>query len=205
MSRILIARPYADPLFQEHTSEGYTVRRVPILIAFTSPIAAAQRPSPTRQSYQWAYVAIVGLVCAACANPPALSARDVSAVEATLASYRDAWLANDRERVLSTISDDIVLFVPGPTSRNVVGRDSIDAFWFPRSGQKFVLRKYEITDQEIHGSGDLAVVQGKSALAWDTVVADSIVTSSTSASEFLSVMRREDGGWRIFRQMYVLR
>ena len=152
-----------------------------------------------------AFVAGMGILCIACGNSPALSPRDVSAVEATLASYRDAWLANDRERVMNAISDDFVLFVPGRTSRSVVGRDSVAAFWFPKSDTQYVIRKYEITDQEVHGSGDLAVVQGKSTLAWDTVVADSGVASATSASEFLSVMRQEGGRWRLFRQMYVLR
>jgi uncharacterized protein (TIGR02246 family) len=159
----------------------------------------------TSSTFRWVLVAAAVVLCLACSDRHALSSRDIAAVEATLADYRAAWLANDRQQVMNTISDDIVLFVPGQTSRNVVGKDSIQAFWFPRSDTQFVIRKYEITDQQVHGSGTIAVVQGKSTLAWDTVVADSITASATSTSEFLSVLRNEDGRWRIFRQMYVLR
>jgi hypothetical protein len=48
-------------------------------------------------------------------------------------------------------------------------------------------------------------VEGRSLLSWDTVSRDSVLGSATSRSEYLAILRKEDGNWRIFRQMYVLR
>jgi ketosteroid isomerase-like protein len=141
----------------------------------------------------------------ACSTPATLSPSESKAVEATLAAYRLAWLDNDRQDVMDAVSDDIVLFVPGANSANVEGKDAVAAFWFPPSDTQFVIKSYDIADQEVHGAGHLAVVQGKSVLSWDTVIRDSTIASTTSTSEFLSVLRKENGRWRIFRQMYVLR
>ena len=135
----------------------------------------------------------------------ALTTSDIAAVDSTLAAYRKAWIANDREGVLNTLAEDITLFVPGRTASNVHGRDALASFWFPSSDTAYAIRTYEISDQQIHGSGAIAIVQGRSVLAVATVVGDSAVASTTSTSDFLTVMRNDQGRWRIFRQMYVLR
>lgn len=140
-----------------------------------------------------------------CATREPWSLVDNEAVEATLADYRNAWLSNDTAKVMATVSEDVILFVPGMTAASIVGKANLRSFWFPTTDTVFVIRTYEITDQEIHGSGGYAIAQGTSLLSWDTVAKDSVLASSTSKSEYLSVLRKEDGRWRIFRQMYVLR
>jgi ketosteroid isomerase-like protein len=141
----------------------------------------------------------------ACSKPPAtLSETDLAAVRNTLEDYRQAWLAGDAERVLSHVSDSIMMFVPG-TVGTIAGKQALRAFWFPASDTVYPIRKYEISKQQVYGGGDIAVVQGHSALAWETVVRDSVHSSATSMSEFLTSLRRENGQWRIFRQMYVTR
>jgi ketosteroid isomerase-like protein len=134
-----------------------------------------------------------------------LSSSDHQAVAAALESYRRAWLANDKGLVLETVSDSIVLFLPGAGAGTVSGKTAVASFWFPPSDTLYLIREYEITDQQIYGSGSFAIAQGRSVLSWDTVVRDSTVGAATSKSEFLTILRREGGRWRLYRQMFLTR
>jgi len=147
----------------------------------------------------------LGLTTSSCDGGRPWSQEDTRAVETTLEDYRRAWLDNDTTRIMKAVSDNVVLFVPGATAANVVGKPNLRSFWFPSTDTLFLIRTYEITDQEVHGDGVYAIVQGKSLLSWDTVANDSVLSSSTSRSEYLSILRKEDGHWKIFRQMYVIR
>jgi ketosteroid isomerase-like protein len=148
---------------------------------------------------------VLALPALSCVSREAWSPADTRAVETTLADYRRAWLNNDSIEVMDLISDDVTLFVPGATAATIVGKANLRSFWFPTTDTVYVIRTYEVTNQEVHGSGGYAIVEGRSLLSWDTVSRDSVLGSATSRSEYLAILRKEDGNWRIFRQMYVLR
>ena len=140
-----------------------------------------------------------------CRTGTELSPADVQAVEATLADYRQAWLDGDAEQVLVHVSDSVTLFVPGAGAATVVGKPAARDFWFPSSGTRYPIKQYDITGQTVFGGGGYAIAQGNSFLSWDTVVGDSVASSSSSKSEYLTVLRHEAGTWRIYRLIYVMR
>jgi ketosteroid isomerase-like protein len=144
-------------------------------------------------------------VTAACG--PALASPDVArrAVEQTLRDYREAWLAGDETRVMSHVADDFTLFPPGVGSKTVVGKDAIRIFWFPASDTVYRITRYDVSQQQVHVSDGLAVEQGTSLLAWDTVARDSVIGSSTSTNEYLTVLRRDGDSWKLIRSMHVPR
>jgi hypothetical protein len=72
-------------------------------------------------------------------------------------------------------------------------------------GKAYPIRKFTVTNQSIYGDGMYAFAQGTSDLAWDTTVRDSVVSLAAARSEFVTVLRREDGIWRIYRQIFVMR
>ena len=154
-----------------------------------------------------AWVKAVGatLFLAACGGAAELPRSDLESVENVLARYRQAWIDNDAAGVMGYVSDDITLFVPGARQANVVGKERLRAFWFPPSDTVYRITTYEITDQELRGSGLYAIAQGKSLLTWDTVVRDSVHNTSSSRSEFLTVLRKEPDGWKLYRQMFITR
>jgi len=43
------------------------------------------------------------------------------------------------------------------------------------------------------------------SLGWNTVVGGAVMDSATAESDYLTVMVRDRGRWRIYRQMYVVR
>jgi hypothetical protein len=42
-------------------------------------------------------------------------------------------------------------------------------------------------------------------LTWETVKNGKVVDHATSRSDFITVLRREGGRWKIYRQMYQIR
>src|ERR1051325_8790852 len=60
-------------------------------------------------------------------SPSTLSPSDVDAVRRVTQAYRDAWLANDPERVMSTLLGDAVLLPSGLGP--IEGHDAIRRFW----------------------------------------------------------------------------
>jgi ketosteroid isomerase-like protein len=142
---------------------------------------------------------------AACSPAGDLSDPEIKTIEATLEDYRAAWLRGDAEAVMAHVSDSSTLFLPGDKAKNIVGKASLRSFWFPSSDTSFRITTYQITDQEIHGSGRFAVAQGRSLLSWQTVAHDSVLSAASSQSEYLTVLRKEGDRWRIYRQMFLTR
>ncbi|MHB1329266.1 MAG: YybH family protein [Gemmatimonadales bacterium] len=147
----------------------------------------------------------LALLTASCASSNDLSPAEAAAVRQTLESYRQAWLRNDENAVMAHVSDDVTLYLPGPTTPPVRGGPALRSFWFPTGGAGFRITKYEIMGETIHGNGSFAVAEGISLLAWETLAGDSVVESATSRTEYLTVLRREGDQWRLFRQMYLPR
>ena len=63
-------------------------------------------------------------------QPPA--AGDRAAVEAATLAYRDAWLANNAERVMATMTTDAVIYPS--TLPPIAGAERIRQFWFSAAG-----------------------------------------------------------------------
>ena len=123
-----------------------------------------------------------------------LTAADETAVRQTLNQYVVAWLAGDEARVMALLTKDSVL-IPGEKPP-YAGIDAIRKYWFPAAGSKTALSQFTTTIDAITGSGDVAVVRGSQVIEW------------TSGGErwrtrgnYMTVLRRTAGGWRIATQM----
>lgn len=147
---------------------------------------------------------LLAVIVTGCTGQRGLGPADGAAVERVMEDFRLAWLANDSARVMHQVSSDVTMFVPGPAG-TIAGKDQLRAYWFPSDGKAYPIRKFTVSNQSIYGGGIYAFAQGMSDLAWDTTVHDSVVSSATSKSEFLTVLRQEDGAWKIFRQIFVMR
>ena len=122
--------------------------------------------------------------------------------EQVLEAYRKAWVDGDSAAVMSHVSDEFLMLSP---TRTVSGKEQIRVFWFPGGDTVYPIRKYDITNQRVYGSGEFAVAEGTSLLAWDTTVRDSVIASATSTSEYINVLRKEAGTWKLYRAIFVMR
>ncbi len=145
------------------------------------------------------------LVLGGCSAGATWSSADSSEVSSALARYRAAWIAGEPDSVMSHVTADMVLYVPGSVG-TLRGDSAVRAYWFPPVGDTtYPIQLYEISDERVSGAGDVAIVEGRSRLGWSMMVGGVAVRGDTSESEFLTVMRREQGRWRIARNMFVAR
>jgi ketosteroid isomerase-like protein len=141
----------------------------------------------------------------ACATGAPWSPADSVAVTDALARFRAGWLANDSAAVMAHIADDMVLYVPGPVG-TLRGRHAVRDYWFPPSGDTtYPIVRYESHDERVTGTGDIAIVEGRSVLGWSLVVRGTTVSTTVNTSEFMTVLRRDGDQWRIARNMFVAR
>lgn len=148
-------------------------------------------------------LAVVSIACAAPspeseieAEGTALAEDERAAGSAADRAYYEAWLANDTESVMATLTQDAVIVPSG--MEPVEGQEAIRAFWFPPDSPPTSVKEYRFDQAEVAGSGDLAYVRGSFALALDY---DG--ESFESEGTYLSLLRRGvDGNWRIARRAW---
>ena len=124
-------------------------------------------------------------------TPFQLTPADREAVIRVTRDYRDAWLANDPERMMATLHPEAVLL---PSSMNPIeGAAAIRAFWFG-PGPTTTITAMEQEVSRVTGAGDIAVVSGQGFLTFR--IGDNAPV--TQHSWFINVLRRQrDGRWLI--------
>lgn len=127
-----------------------------------------------------------------------LSASDTDAIRAATLAYRDAWLANDANRVMATLTPDAILLPSGLAA--IHGSTAIRAFWWPAAAAATRVTAMDLTIETIDGCGDIAFVRGRGTLTF--TMADTSAPRSL-ASTFINVLRRQpNGGWLIAERMW---
>ncbi len=133
--------------------------------------------------------------------PELLTAADREAIAQVKEAYRKAWLAGDSEAVLRLFAADAVL-MPHHGGPAVAGKKAIQEFWWPANSPKTVITKLEVPIDDISGDGRLALVRGRSEVAW-TVEDQGKVTSYANAGTYLTALRKlPDGSWKITHHMW---
>ncbi len=128
-----------------------------------------------------------------------VSDAEVRAIRANLESYRVAWLKNDRDGVLATFVPDAVI-MPHHGGAPVAGIDAIRTYWFS-PGPVTTITAFELTVDEVYGSGRIAFVRGRSTVRW-TVEQPSGLQRWSNAGTFINVLvKTRDGSWKTRAQM----
>ncbi|MEM9686034.1 MAG: nuclear transport factor 2 family protein [Bacteroidota bacterium] len=140
-----------------------------------------------------------------CNNRDVSAFKDTHAIEETMQEYRAAWKSGDSEKVLEKLSSDVMLFQPGKTAKPIVGKEAVSNFWFPESDISYPITAYTVSNQEINGSSTYAYYQGVSKLTWYVLENKVARDTTTSISEFTTILKKENSTWKIHRIMYVLK
>ncbi len=133
-------------------------------------------------------VAAIALFASACAPPPAsLSEADLATIRAAGDEFEEAGANNDWAAVTALYTEDAVLMPPNATS--VTGHAAIEEVF----GQFPTLTSFELTIDDIQGSGDVAIVRGSYALTMD--IEGQMIEDR---GKYLEVRRKQaDGSWPI--------
>ncbi len=145
------------------------------------------------QPKTFAFLGALLLVVCGCAEEGGgpLSSTDIQAVEAASRAYGEAWLSNDPEKVMDTLTMDAVIVPSGMSALR--GEEAIRAFWWPDDSPSTTVNEFTSTEDEVGGRGDLAFVQGSFSLSFEY----DGVSYSSGGTYFCLLKRLPNGHWRI--------
>jgi hypothetical protein len=132
---------------------------------------------------------------------------DLEKIKALHENYRTFWLENDSSKVVNLFSEKGGLIPPNNSTDFILGKKDIGAWWFsvvdkttyPLTGVVYLRDTLLLVDSKT------AVWEGISKVSWDTMIGDSLVSSSESSSNFITICIKEGDEWRIFRQIWNVR
>ncbi|WP_411030157.1 YybH family protein [Spongiimicrobium sp. 3-5] len=151
------------------------------------------------------FIIVLSPMFSSCEKTNKKEISDVKDIEQMMQEYRQAWRNGDSTLVLDKLSADIILFQPGKTGKPVFSKRNVREFWFPKSDIKYPIIQYEVENEEIVSSGNIAYYQGLSKLTWCTLENNIGRDTTQSISEFTNILKKEDGKWKIHRIMYNLK
>lgn len=126
--------------------------------------------------------------------------RDHDAAEAATQAYREAWLSNDPQRIMATLTPDAVLYPS--TLTPIAGIEAIRKFWFPSSSSTRIVAM-ELGIDAVHVDGDTAVTSGIGSLTFVVTSNGADGQARTQRSWHVNVLRRQnDGSWLIWKRMW---
>jgi len=139
------------------------------------------------------YPAIAIVVCclffAGCgpSAPAPLSEKDLAAIESISTAFADAMRSGDMDAAAMTYAEDGLLLPPNADA--VRGREAIREYLstFPP------ITKFELHTDEIHGSGDMAVVRGTYSMTMQPPGGGPAIEDHGKWVEMR--MRQADGSW----------
>ena len=137
---------------------------------------------------------LVALAIVACRRPPTNDATaDRAAVDAALERYRQAWLQGDTAMALRELSGDVRFLFPATPDldSSAVHGLVIDEM------AKYRIPKLTLKRADFFVAGDYAVDVG----TYDELQAPKTGAPIDGTGRYMTVWRRETGGWRIWRFM----
>jgi uncharacterized protein (TIGR02246 family) len=145
------------------------------------------------------FLAGIGHSCTSARPMHSMSDADRAEVVRITREYRDAWLANDSERVMGTLTHDAVLVPAGMAP--IQGEPAIRNFWFAPAGTTTTVTRMEQDVTDVIGDGDAAVVTGRGSVTFQVGGSAEV---RTQHHWFANVLTRQgDGRWLIRRRMWV--
>lgn len=154
-----------------------------------------------------ALIIITGIgACNTNSNSDSVSDKEVHLLKNLHENYRDFWLQNDSAKVVNLFAEDAVIIPPNNKGDFVKGKKAIGAWWFTATGDTtYPITSFVYKNDSLIASADLATWEGVSEIGWNTVAGDSVLSKHNSASNFITVCKKENGEWKIFRQIWNVR
>ena len=147
------------------------------------------------------FAAILSTSFVTVAQGQGISSKDVEAIRAQQAAYRQAWLRNDEAAVLSIFSDDATLYPGGGAA--VRGKAEMKKFWFAPSDTITVINKFDDDIEEITGDRNFAAMTGTNTIHWTSEKRDKTETKRyVSKSTFIALLRRQGNEWKVVKQIW---
>lgn len=117
--------------------------------------------------------------------------------------YKNFWLQNDSGKVVKLFLEDGAIIPPNNKGDIIRGRKSIGNWWFTANGDTtYPIRQFTYKNDTLTADENLAIWEGISEVGWVTQVKDSVISAHQSITNFITVCKKENGEWKIFRQIW---
>jgi len=147
-----------------------------------------------RSLVQACLVVALALVVPACRRPPVADAgADRAAVDAALEQYRQAWLRGDSTLALGRLSGDVKFLFPGTPDLDSA---AVHALVIDEMA-KYRIPSLILKRADFFVAGDHAVDVG----TYEETQVPKTGAPIHGTGRYMTVWRREPGGWRIWRFM----
>jgi ketosteroid isomerase-like protein len=146
---------------------------------------------------RWLFFCLVAVLAGCSSGPTEPSCpNDPDAIKAADRAYAAAWLANDPDRVMATLTKDAVIVPSGiPALR---GPEEIRGFWWPPDSPLTTVDRFELEQKATAAEKRLAFVQGSFKLSF---VYDG--KDFASSGDYMSILQcQSDGSWRISHRQW---
>jgi len=136
-----------------------------------------------------------------------VSSEDIKLIHELHENYRAYWLQNDSAKIINLFDENSALIPPNNSGDFVKGKKAIGQWWFATSDDT----TYPITgfvytnDTLIVVDSKTAIWEGVSTVSWNKVVKDSVVSSSQSSANFITICTKVEKEWKILRQIWNVR
>ncbi|MEK7225951.1 MAG: hypothetical protein AAB221_09740 [Bacteroidota bacterium] len=148
-------------------------------------------------------IIIISLLSCNGADKTNIPKKDLTALTELHENYRTFWLENDSAKVVNLFAEDGAIIPPNNKAGFVKGKKKIGAWWFTTTGDtSYPITSFTYKNDSLTASGKLATWEGYSEVGWSTVVKDSVLSSHNSASNFITICKKKNGGWKIYRQIW---
>jgi ketosteroid isomerase-like protein len=130
------------------------------------------------------------------AGPGPLTSAEIEDIKVAARAYGTAWLSNDPEAVMATMTGNAVMVPSGMSP--LEGEKAIRAFWWPEDSPSTTVTQFTTTEQEAGGYGDFGFVRGSFTLGFEYGGA----TYSSGGTYLCLLQRLADGSWLISHRMW---
>lgn len=152
------------------------------------------------------YALILMSSCTQTDNSNYSSKNDILKLAQLHQNYKNFWLENDNTKVVNLFLEDGAIAPPGNKGDIIKSKKAIGAWWFTANGDTtYPIISFIYKNDLLTESVNLATWEGISEVGWETRVKDSIISTHTSSSNFITVCKKEDGEWKIYRQIWNVR
>jgi histidine triad (HIT) family protein len=134
-------------------------------------------------------------------KPSAAYLKDIENVKIAFGQYHSAWLQNNEDSVMNTLSKDAVIMPQGLTPKK--GMKDIRNFWFPKDGSKTTITRFDYTIDEYKVDMNSAFVISSSILSFTYEHNGQKTIKNDQKQVHTTFLERQmDGSWKVSCKMW---
>ena len=148
----------------------------------------------------WTFI-IFFSACTKLNTTTTLTEKDKKIITLIPNAYTKGFLEENRNAIIGLFSEDAVL-IPHHGVSPVIGLEAIKEHFWPVDSPPFRVDRFELTQAETDGAGNLAYTRGTSELEFSMQI-DGVWNTYSNAGNFLMIFRKKpDNNWYISRYIW---